>query len=181
MVDQEHGISVARLQEIDKDLASPDEDTRWQAAIALGEFSETAPESIWPLVEKWGSCPVEDTRDAIAACVLEHVLETHFEPFFGRVEQLVQQGNSAFAGTFLGCWQFGEAKLPGNSERFDRLGEQAWWMWRKRRRKQKLKASLAKQRYKREMRQERNRERASLIRSQGPSTETQMGLTLCKQ
>jgi len=172
MSEQTVSISAEQLQEIDKGLASPDEDTYWQAAIALGEFSETAPETIWPLIEKWGSCPNEDTRVAIATCVLEHVLEANFEPYFSKVEQLVQQGNSAFAETLLGCWQFGEAKLPGNSEQFDKLGEQAWWMWRRRRRKRKLKASLAKQRYKQEMRQERNRKRALLICSQAPPTET---------
>lgn len=157
MQDSEVSISSEQLQEIDKGLASPDEDTHWQAAIALGEFSETDPETIWPLVEKWGSCPDEDTRDAIATCVLEHILEANFEPFFSRVAQLIQQGNFNFAETFLGCWKFGEAKLPCNSEKFDQLGEQAWWIWRSRRRKRRLKASLAKQRYKKEMRHKRNR------------------------
>ncbi len=170
MVDQEGGISVARLQEIDKALASPDEDTRWQAAIALGEFSETAPESIWPLVEKWGSSPDEDTRDAVSSCVLEHILEAHFEPFFSRVEQLIQQGNFNFAETFLGCWQFGEAKLPRNAERFDQLGKQAWWIRHSRQRKRKLKASLAQRRYKKERRRERNRNLAYLFASPSESS-----------
>ncbi len=178
MSEQEVSISAEQLQEIDMGLASPDEDIRWQAAIALGTFSATAPETIWPLIEKWGSCPAEDTRDAIAACVLEHVLEAHFEPFFSRVERLIQQGNSTFAETFLGCWQSGEAKLPGNSERFDQLGEQAWWIWRRRRRKRKLKASLAKQRYRQQMRRERNHKLALLVRSQGSPREKEIGLVL---
>jgi len=119
-----------QLQEIDTDLASPDEHTRWQGAIALGAFSETDPESIWPLVEKWGSCPDEDTRTAIATCVLEHVLEAHFEPYFSRVRRIIQQNNIEFADTFSGCWQFGETKLPGNAERFEKLQAKAEKMWR---------------------------------------------------
>ena len=157
MSEQDARISPEQSQEIDTNLASPDEDTRWQAAIALGAFSETCPEAIWPLVEKWGSCLDEDVRAAIATCVLEHILEAHFEPFFGRVERLIQQKNILFADTFSECWQFGEAKLPGNSVRFVRLQAQAEWLWRSQRRKRQLKASLAKERLKQKIRRERNR------------------------
>ena len=126
MISQSTGrISSEKLQEIDLALASQDENTRWQAAIALGEFSEMDPEAIWPLVEKWGSCSNEDTRTAIATCVLEHILAAWFKSFFGRVERLIQEGNVAFADTFCRCWQFGEAKEPGNRERFKRLTARA--------------------------------------------------------
>jgi len=156
MSEEEVRLLPEWLREIATGLASADEDTHWQAAIALGAFSETDPEDIWPLVEKWGSCRDEDTRTAISTCVLEHVLEAHFEPFFTRAEQLIQQNNVAFADTFSGCWQFGQANLPGNSERFVNLQAQAEWMCQSRRRKRRKKASLAGQRLKRKLRRQRN-------------------------
>jgi len=109
----------------DKDLASPDGSTRWQGAIALGEFCESDPEAIWPMVEKWGSSAKEDIRTAIATCVLEHILEHHFEPFFDRCAKLVQGGNVEFADTFWRCWRTGKANEPANAARFDLLEKEA--------------------------------------------------------
>ena len=122
---------AAVLERADTDLASPDEDTRWQAAIALGQFCETHPTAIWPLVEKWGSSEDEDTRTAIATCVLEHVLECHFEPFFAKTAKLIRQGNAPFADTFCGCWRLGQADQPANAAKFDRLKAKAWRLLRK--------------------------------------------------
>ena len=125
MIQSTGRISSEELQEIDLALSSPDESTRWQAAIALGGFSETDPEAIWPLVEKWGSSANEDTRAAIATCVLEHILDAWFVSFFERAERLIREGNVAFADTFCRCSQFGEAREPGNRERFRRLRAKA--------------------------------------------------------
>ena len=117
---------AAVLDRADADFASADEDTRWQAAIAIGAFSETYPEAIWPLVEKWGSSADEDTRTAIATCVLEHVLEARFQPYFARTAALINCGNAFFADTFCGCWKLGEAKEGQNSAKFDRLEKKAY-------------------------------------------------------
>ena len=54
---------------------------------------------------------------AIATCVLEHILEHHFDSFFPRVETLARQ-NRWFHETFEACWQFGQSALPGNSKRW---------------------------------------------------------------
>lgn len=111
------------LSQIDADLASSDEHTRRQAAIALGTRCEDPPEIIWPLVVKWGSSENEDVRAAISTCVLEHILEHHFEEYFEKVVELIQDGNRQFFDTYSTCWKLGQAKLPGNTERFDRLKE----------------------------------------------------------
>ena len=63
------------LTVIDRNLASRSEHARWQAAIALGELAQSAPDRIWPLVLKHGSRRHADVRMAIATCVLEHILE----------------------------------------------------------------------------------------------------------
>jgi hypothetical protein len=109
------------LENIEADLASADENTRWQAAIHLGRFAEFEAEPIWPMVVRWGSHSDEDVRTAIATCVLEHILEYHFEPFFERVREIARSGNRLFADTFTRCWSLGQAKLAPNVARFEEL------------------------------------------------------------
>jgi hypothetical protein len=37
--------------------AEGEEDVRWQAIIAVGEFVESDPEPVWSFVERWGKHP----------------------------------------------------------------------------------------------------------------------------
>jgi len=108
------------LTKIDRDLASRRERTRWQAAIALGEFAASDPERIWPLVVKHGSRRHADARMAIATCILEHILEYHFDVFFPRVA-VTARSCRWFRTTFGWCWQMGQAELPRNARRWRRL------------------------------------------------------------
>ena len=96
------------------------EDPRWQAIIEVGMFVEQEPEAIWPFVLKWGSHEDEDVRAAIVTCLLEHLLEYHFDLLFPRVETAARS-NIWFAKTTPQCWKFGEAKEPTNAARFDCL------------------------------------------------------------
>jgi len=114
------------LKRIERGLGSSDEDTRWQAAIALGEYCESAEDAelIWPLIVKWGSHENKDVRAAIATCVVEHVLECHFEEYFEKCAELVRSGNLKFGYTFSGCWKFGQSKEPRNSALMDSLQEE---------------------------------------------------------
>jgi hypothetical protein len=108
------------LKKIDRELAARAEHTRWQAAIALGEFAAPAPESIWPLVLKHGSGRHADARMAIATCVLEHILEHHFDTFFPRVAEAARS-SCWFADTAGSCWLMGQSELPRNARRWKRL------------------------------------------------------------
>ena len=96
------------------------DDPRWQAIIEVGHFIVTAPEAVWKFVRRWGVCPVEDVRDAIASCLLEHLLEHHFATIFPKVEKAVEE-DALFADTFSRCWTFGQAKGSANEARFDQL------------------------------------------------------------
>jgi hypothetical protein len=58
-------------------LASISEPERWAAAAT--EYVYTDPDRIWPLAIRFGSSDILDIRQAIASCVLEHVLEHHFD------------------------------------------------------------------------------------------------------
>lgn len=97
-----------------------EDDPRWQAIIAIGEYIETHPEEIWSFVARWGTSAQEDLRAAIATCLLEHLLEHHFELIFPRVEQSAE-ADRMFADTFSRCWKFGQAELPENASKFDTL------------------------------------------------------------
>ena len=101
-------------------LGSATEAQRWKAARHLGEFVEHAPEAVWGLVAQWGCSDHEDTRAAVAGCVLEHLLEHHFASVFPRVEELAL-ADRRFADTFCWCWRFGESDKPANAARFDAL------------------------------------------------------------
>jgi hypothetical protein len=89
--------------------AAPDgeRDPRWQAIIAVADFIENEPEAVWSFVERWGQHPDEDLRAAIATCLLEHLLERHFDIIFPRVKCLAES-NEQFARTVTMCWPFGE-------------------------------------------------------------------------
>ena len=95
-------------------------DWRWQCIIDLGEYVESNPEEVWAFVAQWGSYRDEDLRAAIATCLLEHLLEHHFDTIFPRVEQRAL-ADKHFAAMFGVCSKFGQADLPKNASRFDAL------------------------------------------------------------
>ncbi len=95
-------------------------DPRWQAIITLEPLIESDPEALWPFIARWGSHPDEDLRMAIATCLLEHLLESHFATYFPRVKALAQT-NSFFGETFQFCWPLGQAQMPENRERYTAL------------------------------------------------------------
>jgi hypothetical protein len=102
---------------------APDEpDPRWEAVMAVGEYIESEPEAVWEFLRRWGGHPQEDLRAAVATCLLEHLLEFHFAAYFPRVEELAR-ADLLFGDMFQLCWQFGQAKEPGNAERFKALME----------------------------------------------------------
>jgi hypothetical protein len=103
-----------------KEAAEGEEDPRWQAMIAVGDFVETDPEPVWSFVERWGVHPDEDLRMAISMCILEHLLEYHFDLIFPRMERLARS-NPCFAETVGWCSSFGDSELPENAARLNGL------------------------------------------------------------
>ena len=100
--------------------AKGEKDPRWQAIIAVGNFVESDPEPVWSFVERWGKHRSMDLRTAIATCILEHLLEYHFDLIFPRMERLARS-NPRFAEMVGGCWLFGESELHENAARLHRL------------------------------------------------------------
>ena len=113
-------MEPAVIADLHSGLASANEAQRWKAARQLGEFVERVPEAVWGLVAQWGCSDHEDTRAAVANCVLEHLLEHHFASVFPRVEELAL-ADPRFADTFCWCWRFGQSDQPANAARFESL------------------------------------------------------------
>jgi len=116
----EEAISAAEL--ILPGHAAPDGeiDARWQAIIAVSEFIEAEPEAVWSFARRWGAHPDDDVRMAISTCVLEHLLEHHFDAFISRVEDAVGT-DQLFAKTVSSCWKFGQSDEPTRAARLERL------------------------------------------------------------
>jgi hypothetical protein len=114
--------AIAAADAILPGVAAPEgaRDPRWQAIIVVGEFIEDEPEAVWSFIVRWGASPNEDLRTAIATCLLEHLLEYHFDRFIVRVEQRAL-ADRLFGDMTRGIWKFGQSEDPGRSERLDRL------------------------------------------------------------
>jgi hypothetical protein len=95
-------------------------DPRWQTIIEISNFVPQEPNAIWPFVLKWGSHEDADLRAAIATCLLEHLLEHHFDLIFQRVETAARS-NVWFAKTTAMCGKFGQANDTTRAQRFNRL------------------------------------------------------------
>jgi hypothetical protein len=114
--------AIARANDLLPGVAAADGETdpRWQAIIAVGEFVESNPDEVWEFAARWGVHPDDDLQAAIATCVLEHLLEHHFDHVFPRAEQLARE-NGNFAETLRQCWRFGQATHPANGARLEKL------------------------------------------------------------
>jgi len=115
-----HAIAAADLVLPGQAAPEGEIDPRWQAIIAVGEFVETEPEAVWSFVRRWGASSDGDLRMAIATCVLEHLLEYHFDRFIPRVEEAAR-ADHRFGDMVSLCWKFGQADEPARPERFDAL------------------------------------------------------------
>lgn len=116
----EEAISAAEALLPGREAPEGETDPRWQAIIAVAEFIPIDPEEVWLFARKWGAHPDDDLRMAIATCVLEHLLEHHFDAFIARVEEAAH-ANQLFAATVTYCGRFGQSAEPGRSARLDRL------------------------------------------------------------
>jgi len=110
------------IAELERMLHTGDGKHNWKAASQLADYFHSDPQVVWRLVAKWGCSKNEDTRMAIACCVLEEMLCNRFEDTFPLVKQLAIE-NREFAHTFCNCWgvESMESKDPVNAKRWRAL------------------------------------------------------------
>ena len=95
-------------------------DPRWQAIIKVANYIETNPEEVWQFILKWGKHPNEDLRMAIATCLLEHLLENHFDEYSPLIGKAARK-SKRFAHTVQWTNEFGQTKEPENQRAFRAL------------------------------------------------------------
>ena len=86
----------------------------------VGDFADTDPKPVWDFTCRWGAHRIQDVRLAVSCCVLEHLLQYHFDAYFPRVRALAKS-NARFAWTVLMCGKFGQSEIPANARRLARL------------------------------------------------------------
>lgn len=94
---------------------------RWHAAASLTDYAYRTPGYLWPVVLSYGSSEDIDLRQAVATCLLEHILEKHFSRFFPRLKAEIESGNDLLGETFLLCAKFGQSNLPQNSSSWEAM------------------------------------------------------------
>ena len=95
-------------------------DPRWQAIIRVAQFIESEPEDVWAFTLRWAKHPQTDVRAAVATCLLEHLLDAHFDLIFPRVRAAAMQ-SKRFAETLGMIWFFGDAATPDQRKAIERL------------------------------------------------------------
>lgn len=114
---QRNGLLFLELA--DALIPSRSQTIRWGTLSLLGDYCQSHPEALWPMVVKWGSVSSEDIRGGVACCILEHLLQYHFHAYFERAKVIILNGNKPFAYTLGICYKFGEAEEPENAAALD--------------------------------------------------------------
>lgn len=113
-------IAAAEATLPGKSAPGEEHDPRWQAIMEIGSFIDSERETVWAFTEKWACHEDDDLQAAIATCLLEHILDAHFDAVIDRVETSAR-ANHNFADTLSMCYWMGEAKKIENARRLNRL------------------------------------------------------------
>jgi hypothetical protein len=87
-----------------------DNNVRWQACIVVGNYIQAMPERVWEAICKYGRSRDDDLRAAISTCLLEHLLNAHFEKYFPKCKKLVERSRY-FANTLSTATVMSDDKL----------------------------------------------------------------------
>jgi hypothetical protein len=79
---------------------------RWQALIVVAEYIPFASDDVWKVVVTASRNSDDDMRDALAAVVLEHLLEFDFDNYFAKVRKRIVGGDEAFFDILGRCFRF---------------------------------------------------------------------------
>jgi hypothetical protein len=115
-----HAIRKAERVLPGKEAPDGELDPRWQAIIGVADHIEQHPDEVWRFTRKWGAHVDADLRTAVATCLLEHLLEYHFDRMFPLVSEACRQSRR-FADTFSRCGEFGQTYSRRNVGRFRAL------------------------------------------------------------
>jgi hypothetical protein len=96
-------------------------DEIWQEAIRLAEYLDREPDRVFAIAMKALSIAREaDTLDALATCIIEHILERNFS-YFDHIEKEINRGNGRMIYALAMCRKFGESRNDVNAQRWEDL------------------------------------------------------------
>ena len=91
-------------------IGHPDNDVRWQALIAVGQWIWTEdPEGVWHVVLDHGESEDADMRAGVATVLLEHLLDHHFAAYFPRLQARIEAGAPRLKETLGMCGRFSQS------------------------------------------------------------------------
>ena len=97
---------------------------RWKSIIAVGDYIPSDPIPVCDFAMKWARRRGRDLQAALHCCLIEHLLEYHFDLVFPRMRKAARE-NARIAEGFIDLWQspfqFGQATDPKNVARLRRL------------------------------------------------------------
>jgi hypothetical protein len=98
-------------------------DERWQAILKVGDFIESHPDEVCAFALKWAKVRGVDLQRAIQCCLIEHLLEYHFDRLFPvfRREAFASARVARHFYPYSPFFKFGQANLPQNKARLRRL------------------------------------------------------------
>jgi hypothetical protein len=108
-------------------------DVRWQAIILVGAYIETHPNEVCDFAIRWAKHRSLDLQSAISCCLIEHLLEHHFDLLFPKLREAALS-NAKVAEHFCPYsrrFKFGHAQLPKNASRLKRLASELDKKWNK--------------------------------------------------
>jgi hypothetical protein len=128
--------AIARAERILPGKPAPEGecDPRWQAIIEVETFVDSQPEAVWEFAKRWGKHPQQDLRTAVGVCLVEALLEQHFELLFPRVREAVR-ASSRLADTFSRAWWYGFKEGSPQRDALEKLQRQCRARTRGKRRK----------------------------------------------
>ena len=88
--------------------------------MAVLQYLPEQTEEVWVFIRQWGSHEEDDLRAAIATCLLEHLLDAHFDLIFPRLETAAID-DFRFADTISSCWILIAKEHPDRLARFNRV------------------------------------------------------------
>jgi hypothetical protein len=82
-------LAIGRAERVlpGKEAPEGELDPRWHAIIGIADHIEQHPLEVWRFTRKWGAHANPDLRTAVATCLLEHLLEHHFDRIFPLVSE----------------------------------------------------------------------------------------------
>lgn len=118
------------LKMADRLIPDRNNSIRWRTFLLVGEYIRDFPSKVWPFIVKYGAVPNKDIRNGVASCLLEHILEYHYDKYLPEVEKLLFS-NKNYIYIFKGSFFFGDEEFRQEFEsRKTALIEKALKYWR---------------------------------------------------